>query len=93
MVSPEQSVHAVNQTSPISIGVPSGDEADLVLDMGASFGLNLDLFQLVPSLQGAFFKNLAVGAPRAVGETVILLTPPVSSILKHLLKGEGGAEE
>ena len=52
---------AVSQTSPISIGVPAGDEADLVLDMGASFGLGLELFESVPSLQGAFFKNLAVG--------------------------------
>ena len=51
----------MSQTSPISIGVPAGDEADLVLDMGASFGLGLELFESVPSLQGAFFKNLAVG--------------------------------
>ena len=29
----------------------------------------------------------------AVGETVILLTPPSPSLLKHLLKGEGGAAE
>ena len=29
--------------------------------MGASFGLGLELFESVPSLQGAFFKNLAVG--------------------------------
>ena len=32
-----------------------------MLDMGASFGLGLELFESVPSLQGAFFKNLAVG--------------------------------
>ena len=62
MISPDASVHSVNQTSPISIGVPSGDQADLVLDMGASFGLGLDLFESIPSLQGAFFKNLALGA-------------------------------
>eukprot|EP01045_Picozoa_sp_COSAG04_P013724 COSAG04_NODE_988_length_8943_cov_36.879579_2_plen_88_part_00 len=54
------------QTSPISIGVPAGDEADLVLDMGASFGLGLELFESVPSLQGAFFKNLAVGTAGTV---------------------------
>ena len=29
----------------------------------------------------------------AVGETVILLTPPSPSLLKYLLKGEGGAAE
>ena len=29
----------------------------------------------------------------AVGETVILLTPPSPSLLKHLIKGEGGAAE
>ena len=29
----------------------------------------------------------------AVGETVILLHPRSSSLLKHLLKGEGGAAE
>lgn len=62
MISPDRSIHSVNQTSPISIGVPSGEQADLVLDMGASFGLDLDLFESIPSLQRAFFKNLAVGA-------------------------------
>lgn len=61
MISPDKSIHSVNQTSPISIGVPAGEEADLVLDMGASFGLSLDLFESIPSLQAAFFKNLAVG--------------------------------
>ena len=29
----------------------------------------------------------------AVGETVISLTPPCSSLLKRLLQGEGGAAE
>ena len=29
----------------------------------------------------------------AVGETAILLTPPLPSLLKHLLKVEGGAAE
>ena len=57
---------AAPQTSPISIGVPAGEEADLVLDMGASFGLGLELFESVPSLQGAFFKNLAVGTARTI---------------------------
>ena len=32
-------------------------------------------------------------APAAVGETVILLTPPVPPLLKRLLKGEGGAAQ
>ena len=39
---------------------------------------------------------LAVGPTRcslAVGETVIALTPPSPSLLKNLLKGEGGAAE
>ena len=61
----------MSQTSPISIGVPAGDEADLVLDMGASFGLGLELFESVPSLQGAFFKNLAVGTAERI-RTVVL---------------------
>ena len=32
-------------------------------------------------------------AALAVGETVTLMTPPFSSILKHLLKLEGGAAD
>ena len=35
----------------------------------------------------------AVGAGTAVGETVILLTPPCVSRLRRLIKAEGGAAE
>ena len=42
-------------TSPISIGIPGDEEAPLILDMGASFGLpdENEHFDLMPS---AYFK-------------------------------------
>ena len=50
--------------------------------------------QLVPAvLEGKRGDAVAVAGERpdlAVGETVILLTPPSRSLLKYLLKGERG---
>ena len=47
--------------------------------------------QLMWALQ--WMVLLAIWRRLCVGETVILLTSPSPSILKHLLKGEGGAAE
>ena len=56
---PESSIRSVNGTSPISIAIPGGEEAPLILDMGASFGLKDEFF---PEMPQAYFKDIAVGA-------------------------------
>jgi L-2-hydroxycarboxylate dehydrogenase (NAD+) len=44
---PEESIKAVNKTSPISMAVPAGEQPPLVLDMGASLGLKLEHLETI----------------------------------------------
>ena len=60
---PADSIQKVNQTSPISMGVPAGEQPPLVLDMGASMGLNLGHFETIGARP--LVKELAMGAINA----------------------------
>ena len=69
-LAPETSITGVNATSPMSIAIPTGDEATLALDMGASLGLP-DVNEHFEEMPQAYFKHIALGAVnRALGGVV-----------------------
>jgi LDH2 family malate/lactate/ureidoglycolate dehydrogenase len=63
---PDQMIFSVVDTSPMSIGIPAGEEPPLVMDMGGVLiRYDEDLFERLPT---TFFKSMALGAAiRALG--------------------------
>ena len=59
---PGASIETVHGGSPMSFGLPAGDEPDLILDMATHLTTGLDTEEMFAELPASFLKDLALGA-------------------------------
>ena len=59
---PGASIETVHGGSPMSFGLPAGDEPDLILDMATHLTTGLDTEEMFDELPASFLKDLALGA-------------------------------